>query len=205
MTRLTVLLASLLLAGCALASDARRYVLYVHGRAVEEGGRRPETRFGVYEYDAILETFRKAGFEVISEQRPKDADPSDSADRVVAAVRRLRRRGVPSSHITVIGASKGSVITMLASTRLADPEIRYVLLGNCNDGILERWKPRLSGRVLSVFERADEYGGTCRRFFEKGHNLTAHDEVALDIGIGHAFLYSPRPDWVTPAIEWARR
>src|SRR5215217_6397839 len=106
--------------GLALAlASAPRHLIYVHGKAVEDGGRRPTTRFGIYEYDAILDALRGAGFVVTSEQRPKDADPSASADRLVAEVRVLMAQGVPASHITVIGASKGAVITMLASTRLA--------------------------------------------------------------------------------------
>ncbi|HYC57978.1 MAG TPA: alpha/beta hydrolase [Thermoanaerobaculia bacterium] len=171
---------------------------------MEDSGRRPTTRFGVYEYDAILETFRTRGFRVLSTQRGKDADVVAAARDTAAQVRDLLRAGVPASHVTVIGASKGSVITMLASTELQNPEVRYVLLGNCNDSVFQRRDTRLSGRVLSIFEETDEFGGTCEAFFSRPGALTAHDEVHLRLGINHAFLYSPVEEWVAPATEWAR-
>ena len=193
------------LAISAALAAAPRHVIYVHGKAVEDSGRRPSTRFGIYEYDAILDALRNAGFAVTSEQRPKDTDPSAAAERLVAEVRALIAKGVPASHITVIGASKGGVIAMLASTKLENPDLRYVLLGNCNDTILERHRPRLSGRVLSVYEKSDEFGHSCAAFFAKGAPaLREHRELALDLGINHAFLYTPRKEWLEPAIEWAR-
>lgn len=195
---------SIAAAGCASAGNtAKRHVIYVHGKSVEDtGSRRPDTRYGVYEYDAILDAFRKQGFIVTSEQRPLNADPHVYAQRIVDEVRALMRDGVPPSHITVVGASKGGVITMLASTTLQEPEVRYVLLGNCNDSILRDFAPRLSGRVLSVFESVDEFGGTCEKFFKAGGKLTSHAEERLDLGIGHAFLYTPRAEWLEPAVKF---
>jgi hypothetical protein len=194
----------LALAACASQPPFSPHVIYVHGKAVEDGGRRPTTGYGVYEYDAILDALRAEGFEVTSEQRPKDADPNVYAEHVAAEVRALLGRGVPPSSITVIGASKGAVITMLASTRLQHPDVRYVVLGNCNDSIFRRFDIRLSGHVLSVFETADELGQTCAQFFERSGKLTSHDEIELRLGIGHAFLYTPRRDWLDPAARWAR-
>lgn len=142
---------------------------------------------------------------MLSTQRPKDADAYASADETVKQIRELIASGVPPSHITVIGASKGSVITMLVSTKLQNPEVRYVIMGNCNDTIFARNDIRLSGRVLSIYEESDEFGHTCAAFFDRHGALTAHDEVHLRLGINHSFLYSPLPDWVEPATAWARR
>src|ERR1043166_2242189 len=108
-----------------LAMHAQPHVIYVHGKAVEDGGRRPSTQYGVYEYDAILDAFRPEGFAGTSQARPRDADPGTSAPRVAAEVNSLLREGVPPSRITVVGASKGAVIAMLASTYLQEPEVRY--------------------------------------------------------------------------------
>jgi hypothetical protein len=181
------------------------HVIYVHGKAVEEGGRRPSTEFGIYEYDAILDAFRRAGFSVTSEQRPRGADVAVYAHRVEREVRSLLRAGVKPSHITVIGASKGAVITMLASTYLQEPEVRYVILGDCNDWVMKNLDVRLSGRVLSIYEVSDEYGTTCKPFFDRAGKLTESKEIALHLGIKHAFLYSPRPEWLKPAVDWIKR
>lgn len=203
--RIGLFLCALVGACSAAAGGAPRYILYVHGRAIEDGGRRPSTRFGIYEYDKILDTFRARGFRVLSTQRHKDADVYAAADETVKQIQRLIRSGVPPSHITVIGASKGSVITMLASTKLQNPEVRYVIMGNCNETVFARHATRLSGRVLSIYEESDEFGHTCEAFFKRHGALTAHDEVHLRLGINHAFLYSPLPAWVEPATAWARR
>jgi hypothetical protein len=186
------------------ALHAQPHVIYVHGKAVEEGGRRPSTEYGVYEYDAILEAFRREGFAVTSEQRPRGADVALYAHHVEREVRSLLRAGVPASRITVVGASKGAVITMLASTYLQNPELRYVILGDCNDWVMKNLDVRLSGRVLSIYEESDEYGTTCKPFFDRAGKLTETKEIALHLGIRHAFLYSPRPEWLRPAIDWAR-
>lgn len=186
------------------ALHAQPHVIYVHGKAVEDGGHRPSTRFGVYEYDAILGAFRREGFVVTSEQRPRDADAVVYAHHVEREVRGLLRAGVPPSRITVVGASKGAVIAMLASTFLQEPDVRYVLLGDCNDWVAKNFDIRLSGRVLSVYETSDQYGTTCRPFFARAGKLTKTKEIALHLGIAHAFLYTPRREWLAPAAEWIR-
>src|SRR4051794_40071416 len=110
MTKATLLVAALLaLPIRAHAQTAPRYVIYLHGKIVEtQGIRRPtDPQFGVYEYDAILDSLRHAGFVVISDQRPPKADSDSSAAHVVRQVDSLIQRGVPPRDITVIGFSKG--------------------------------------------------------------------------------------------------
>ena len=188
-----------------LALQSQPHVIYVHGKAVEEGGRRPSTEYGVYEYDAILDALRREGFAVTSEQRPRGADVKVYAHRVAEEVRGLLRAGVKPSHVTVVGASKGAVIAMLASSELQEPNVRYVLLGDCNDWVFEHYDIRLSGRVLSIYETGDEYGQTCKRFFDHHGKLTETKELALHLGIGHAFLYAPRAEWLRPAVQWIKQ
>ena len=54
---------------------ASRYLIYLPGRIVQEGNTRPTSpRFGVYEYEQILETFKQSGFKVISEARDQSTD-----------------------------------------------------------------------------------------------------------------------------------
>jgi|GEM_PF-480893 len=195
---------SLVLVACHVYAKSERYVIYVHGKAVEEGGRRPSTEFGVYEYDAILKAFRDGGFIVSSEQRPKGADVNVYAKRVADEVRTLLRRGVPPSHITVIGASKGAIITMRASTLLQNPDVRYVLLGDCNDWVYKNYDIRLSGHVLSIYDAGDDFGVSCAPFFRRAGALREHDELELRLGLRHGFLYAPRREWIDPAARWAR-
>src|SRR6186713_172794 len=49
---------------------AGRYVIYLHGRIIEDQGRRPTSPvWGVYEYDQILARLATDGATVVSEQR----------------------------------------------------------------------------------------------------------------------------------------
>ena len=89
----------------------QRYVFYLHGRIIEEHGLRPrDPRYGIYDYEEILRALEAHGLRVISEGRPQGTDPEQYAKRVRDQIAALLEKKVPADHITVIGASKGSVI-----------------------------------------------------------------------------------------------
>jgi hypothetical protein len=183
---------------------ATRYVFYLHGRIVEEqGARAVSPDFGAYDYTGITRALAAPGFVVVSEIRAKDTDPERYADSVVAEIGRLRNRGVPEEHITVVGASKGAGITLRVSERLAAPQVGFVALAGCNDDGHAR--SGLHGRVLSVYEESDELGRSCAKRFAASRDLTAHDEVHLNTGLQHGFLYRPLREWVEPVVAWIRR
>ena len=84
-----------------------RYLLYLPGYIVAAGNTRPTSpKFGVYEYEQILETFKKSGFVVLSEARKQDREIEPYAQKITAQVRQLLKEGVPPDHITVVGACK---------------------------------------------------------------------------------------------------
>jgi hypothetical protein len=87
---------------------------------------------GEYQYEEILRAVQSYGFVVISEQRPKNADPTEYARRVVGQINDHIGSEVPGSSITVVGASKGAAIAILVSNLQADSEVNYVLLGGCH-------------------------------------------------------------------------
>lgn len=189
----------------ATVDPAQRYVFYLHGRIIEEHGLRPrDPRYGVYDYEAILRAFESHGLHVISEARAKGTDPEQYAKRVRDQILALLGKRVPPDHITVIGASKGSVIAMLASMYTANDTVRYVVMSNCNDDILQRYKIDLHGAVLSIFDEGDAFGGTCSKFFARATGLSRQKEIVTHLGIGHALLYQPRRAWMDPAIAWAK-
>lgn len=198
------------LAGCASTRPPpvqTDRVYYLHGAIVEElGVRGVSPRHGEFDYEGILAALRRPGVTVISEVRARGTDPSIYADRIVAQVRADLARGVPAGRITVIGASKGAVIAALVSTRLELPQVRYVLLANCNDWLIRTYDPRLSGRVLSIYDAADEIGRSCDGVRGNASpHLSQYEEIRLETGLGHGFVYRPRPEWVEPASRWARQ
>jgi hypothetical protein len=182
------------------------YLFYLHGRIVEDQGPKGVSpRYGAYDYPGILAAFRARGLRVVSEVRPSGTDPSAYADKVVGEVRALLAKGAKPSQITIVGASKGAVIATLVSTRLREPGLRYVLLANCNDWLIRSHDPRLTGEVLSIYERSDEIGGSCRAVAARSPGLKRFSEVALDTGLGHGIVYRPLAAWIDPAARWATR
>ncbi|HJQ33848.1 MAG TPA: hypothetical protein VJ866_16830 [Pyrinomonadaceae bacterium] len=184
-----------------------RYLFFLHGKIVEDSGElRPTSpRYGVYEYEKMLDAFKERGFAVISEARAKDTDREQYASKVVGQIRALLAAGVPPRHVTVVGQSKGAVIAMVVSTRLRNRDVNFVLLDNCNDAIFKSYDIDLWGNVLSIYDFKDEIGQSCRQFFDKATGLNRRKEIELKIGTGHGILYQPLREWVEPTARWASR
>ena len=188
------------------SSRPKPIVYYLHGKIVEDlGPRGISPRYGAYDYPGIIDAFRSAGVEVVSEVRPKGTDVSTYADGVAAKIRKQVASGVNPSRITVVGASKGSVIASLVSTRLQLPGVRYVLLANCNQWLAREMKPRLTGEILSIYEASDEIGGTCKPIVDQSPAVRKFEEIRLETGLGHGMLYRPLREWIEPAVAWAKR
>jgi len=188
-----------------------RHLIYLHGRIVQEqqSARPRHPRFGYYEMEALRAAFRDRGFAVSGEIRPKSASVGESADRVVAQVRRLLDSGVPADRITVVGASMGAGIALEAAARLLQPGLRFAVLGACLSAnvreMLAREGRGPSGHVLSIREASDELTEPCPAWRnEPGWRSTLEArEIVLHTGLGHGFLYRPLPEWVDPVTEWA--
>jgi hypothetical protein len=185
-------------------AKAERYLFYLHGRIIEDQG--PDAvspEYGRYEYKRILERLAFEGFTVISEERRPNTDPEMYANVIARQIHHLLDSGVPASNVSVIGASKGSVIAMLVSSRVP-AAVRYVLMANCNEDIFERFPLQLHGDVLSIYEDSDELGQTCGPLFDRSPELGRRREVRLATGLRHGFLFRPLEEWVKPAVVWAR-
>ena len=204
------LLAILLVSGCssgraAPPAPASRYAFYLHGRIIEEQGRRPvDPAYGVYEYDAILDSLRHAGFTVVSEQRPPGIAIDTFVSRVTGQVDSLLRAGVPAESISVIGFSRGGAIAILASSRLDNAAINFVFMAACGPWAFERPDIRVAGRILSLYETSDTLGISCAPLFERRGAGSVVGEVPIALGLGHGTFYRPRAEWLAPAIAWAR-
>lgn len=188
----------------------QRVMFYLHGQIVEDQGRLAVSdRYGPYEYDAILGALRAGDYTVISEVRPKDTDPLAYARKVVGQIDSLKAAGVPSDHITVVGASKGGLIAVYIANLLRDEAVSYVLLAICGEGTLGLWAARdicPVGRVLSIYDATDQYAATCDPLFNRCASLVAEKrEIKLDLGLGHGLVYKPLKEWVEPTLAWGRR
>jgi len=174
------------------------YLIYLHGRIVEEQGPRPESpRFGIYEYRKILEAFAARGFTVVSEVRPKGADAAAYAGKVGAQVKALLAAGVPPSRVAVVGFSKGGAIALVAASDLHQPNLRVVSLAGCGDWLFDHFRLDLAGRLLSLYDAADDLATSCAKAFAFDHR-----EIVLHVGKGHGTFFRPDPAWLDPVTAW---
>lgn len=182
------------------------YLFYLHGQIIEVMGVRPRhPEWGVYEYKQIVDAFRNEGFIVVSEPRAKDTDVHVYARKVAEQVRQLLKNGVPAKHITVVGASKGAVITMLTSTFLQEKAVNFVTIAACNTWVFENIDVRLAGRVLSIYEQSDTHNASCKaEYFKRSSGISQFKEIKVNTGLGHGVLYRPIREWFEPTVKWAR-
>jgi hypothetical protein len=195
-------------AGPETEGSTDRTIFYLHGKIVEDQGLEATSeRFGRYEYEAILKALRAGGSEVVSEVREARTNPWQYARKIAGEITELKDSGVPSQHITVVGASKGAAITVLISNILEDPKINYVLLAICGQQMLEYWESNdicTTGRVLSIYEVSDELAQSCDKLAARcSAGVTRYQEIELELGLGHGMVYRPYDEWVTPTLEWS--
>ena len=185
-------------------------IFYLHGRIVEvQGIHAVDTAngYGAYEYTKILNTFRKNGFKVISEVRKMNTRPVSYAQHVVHQIDSLLKEGTNPGDITVIGASKGALIAMLTSSMLKNKGVNFVFMAACNPYSFKQF-PELKfyGNILSIYEESDRIGRTCSGFRARsGKTISHYKEIELHTGLKHGFLFKPLPQWVVPALKWARK
>lgn len=183
-----------------------RYLIYLHGRIIEEKGPRPtDERFGTYEYQQILDTLAASGADVIAEQRPQGTDFRAFGAHVADQVRRLLAAGVPAERIAVVGFSKGGGIAMIASALLQDPGVTFVFIGACGDWVKGRDDMDVRGRILSIYEASDELGTSCEPLFAQASEPGEHREIRIDTGAAHGAFYRPRSEWLDPLFAWVGR
>jgi hypothetical protein len=188
-----------------------RYMFYIHGKIIEDQGiPAVSPDYGEYRYEDILRTLQSYGFVLISEQRPKNANSMEYAQRTVAQVHKLLSSGVSPGSITVVGASKGGAITMIISYLLKNSELNYVLLGSCDsptvNDFVQQGAP-LFGNVLAIYDSSDVCAGSCEDLFafSEGNGLGQHKELVLHVGTGHGILYEPLSEWILPTVRWANQ
>lgn len=181
-----------------------RYLIYLHGRIIEDAGVRPtHPKYGVYEYQQILEAFAGKGFVVVSEARQAGTDGKAYAVAVADQVRAILAAGVSPERITVVGFSKGGGIAILASSILAEDRVNFVFMGACAPWLDSRPEIVPRGRLLALREASDERVVSCDGLFARAAG-SGNREIVLELGGGHGAFYRPRLEWIDPVVAWAK-
>lgn len=195
-----------LFAACGTYAEGIHYVFYLHGQIVEGSQSDPVSEsYGRYEYSRIIDYFKNKGYVVISERRPQNTEVKSYALKIVEKIDSLKKTGIPSSAITVIGASKGAVIAMQVSDLLKDKNVRYVLLAGCSEMVKDVYHFNLYGNILSIYEKSDPVGRSCKEIKAASSGISKFKEIQLTTGKMHGFIYRPIDEWVQPACEWIEK
>ncbi len=91
---------------------------------------------------------------------------------------------------------------MVASTRLKNKNVNFVIIASC--GVNREFLNliNLYGKVLSIYEKSDTTGN-CKAVFDDAEGLNKRKEVMLETGLAHGFLYRPMREWLIPTLDWA--
>ncbi len=180
------------------------YLFYLHGQIVEGSDGRPtHPQHGVYEYKDIVDSLEAKGFWVISEVRQKNTNPAIYANNLASSINELKKAGVPSSHITVVGGSKGGIIACYTSNKLQDPELNFVILAGFFDRLKDDPQMLVYGRVLSIHDSSDKSGINPQRFLKKSKGVTEERIVVTKKGWGHSLIFKPRKEWIDEVVAWS--
>ncbi|PHS24266.1 MAG: alpha/beta hydrolase [Robiginitomaculum sp.] len=179
-----------------------KYVFYSHGFIVEGSNETPvHPRFGTYDFPAIKTALSASDFNLIAYHRPANTDPAAWAEKLANDVHTLMAAGVPAHNITLLGFSRGGMITALASSKLSLPDINTILMASCGGWVKARPDIKLSGRVLSIYETSDRFG-TCQALVDHSKAVTSFTEIAISTGKAHGAFFTPREAWVKPVLDW---
>lgn len=190
-------------------SPYEKYLFYLHGGVVTSLGdnavnpARPE--WGPYQYLAILDSLRSRGFRVISENRKEGVTNSVYAKRINHQIDTLMYHKISPDNIIIVGASAGSDIVLKVASLKENSRLNYVIMGGCwADGYKEYFHLKLYGKFLSIIEVTDPHG-SCSAIFEKRKNISGFNEITLNTGLSHGFLYKGYKEWIDPLVSWFER
>jgi hypothetical protein len=116
----------------------------------------------------------------------------------------LIAKGVKPENITLLGFSRGGVITIRVSHYLKSQQVRFGLLAACPRDIEDGAELRLYGRVYSMFETSDSVG-SCQFLIDQSPQVTSFKELAISTGQGHGAFYRPLDEWVIPVKAWLNK
>lgn len=186
--------------------STKQYLFYLHGLIVEVAGIRPKSEeHGYYEYDLILKELAREGFIVISEVRQKGTEIIPYAKKIASQVRELLANGVIPCNITIVGASKGGIISAYVSNMLEEKGINFVFLAGLFEKYLKDENLKLYGNVLSIHDRSDKLSMIPAVYFQRSEGLGKFEKIVLGLDIGHGLIYRPYREWIDPMLQWLKR
>lgn len=183
--------------------NSKKHIFYIHGRIIEQQGINAfSEKFGKYEFDSIISALKVENSVVHYEIRKNNVDARIYAKQVAEQIDSLVDSGVKPTDITIVGASKGAIITANISDINKHP-INYVLLAGNNEYQEKNNNWKFHGQVLCIYDASDGIAGKNYNYWKEKENYTSKfEQLELKTNLGHGFLYKPLSVWVEPAKNW---
>ncbi len=196
----------ILLISCSQKKESMKHIFYLHGMIIEvQGIHAVSPQFGAYKYTAIVDSLKATGADVHAEVRTEKTDFYEFGKKISKEIDELIAKGVAPSDITVIGASKGGMIAMYISDMNIN-KVNYVLLGSSSDYTRKTFDWNLHGNILGIYEKSDTVAGNSYQYWiDKSSNAASFEQLQINTGLGHGFLYTPNKAWLDPAREMIKR
>ena len=190
----------ILLISCSPKQESMKHIFYLHGMIIEvQGINAVSDQFGPYEYTSIVDSLKATGAQVHSEVRTDKTDFFEFGKKISNEIDALIAKGVTPEDITVIGASKGGMIAMYISD-INTNNVNYVLLGSSSDYSQKTFDFNLHGNILGIYEKSDDVAGNdYQHWIDKSTNAKSFEQLQINTGLGHGFLYTPNKAWLDPA------
>ena len=190
---------------CGTNNDDR-FIFFLNNRFLEEHDLNElHPKFGRTEYNEIIAEFEKNGFKVFSEKRNGNVNAREYALGIVDQIDSLIKSGTDSNNITIVGTSKGGYIAQYVSTLARNPDLNFVFIGSFRTIDLEN-SPEINycGNILTIYEKSDPFGASALdRRKSSSCKIKHFEEVELNTGMGHGFLFKALKEWIEPTIDWA--
>ncbi len=196
------LIISMVLKGCTTSEQEhnKKHIFYLHARIVElHGIHAMSEQFGRYHYSDIIDSLEAFGAQVYHEVRNTETDFYLFCNKISHQVDSLIQIGTVPQDISIIGASKGGVMAMYISN-INTNQINYILLGANSTAIEQENDWNLHGNILGIYEVSDSLANKDYAHW-KSPNCNI-EELVLQTGLRHGFLYKPIKEWVLPVREW---
>jgi hypothetical protein len=185
------------------AQNNTKHIFYLHGMIVEiQGVNAVSETFGEYRYNNIIEALKNTSAMVHHEVRTQQTDYNTFCEKISSQIDSLIAKNVNPKDITVIGASKGAIMTMTISSINKNP-INYILLGANSDRLEKQGDFTLHGRILGIYEKSDTIAGKDYQFWiDTSNEVEEFKQLEINTGLSHGFLYRPYEAWLKPAKAW---
>lgn len=187
----------------SFAQPPLKHIFYLHGMIIEiQGVNAVSPNFGPYKYTEIIQSLEETGATIHHEVRNEETDFYEFTTKVSAEINELLKSGVPPENISVIGASKGGIMAMHIS-HINKSNINYILLASNSDYTEKTFDWFLHGSVLGIYEASDTVAGKDYQYWmNRSKEATKFEQLKINTGLNHGFLYTPLDAWMIPAKKW---